>query len=113
MSGSQHLKYVLSSHLEKCLLNLGLRLFIRKDGGGTDLLDHDGEGTQHLESSGKVHDIAPAQHQSKGHGYHLSVYIGESHHHGHQHHEGISDTGGKKSGCNEKEARLILGTYCS
>lgn len=73
MLGSQDLKHVLPSPLEKSLLDLGLRLFIRKHGGGTNLLDHDGEGTQHLESSGKVHDIAPAQHQSKRHGHHLSI----------------------------------------
>lgn len=98
--------------LEKCLLNVGLGLFFRMHRGSTDLLDHDGEGTQHLESSGKVHNITPTQHQSKGHRHHLSICIGEPHHHGHQHHEGISDTGvgGRKERIMRKKIRFILGT---
>jgi hypothetical protein len=74
-------------------LALGWDFFLGSLREGTDLLDHDGEGAQHLESSGKIHDIAPAQHQGQGHGYHLPLCIGEPHHHGHQHQEGIGDTG--------------------
>lgn len=46
------------------------------------LLDHDGKGSEHLEASCEVHDIAPSQHQGKGHGDHLTSYAGETHHHG-------------------------------
>lgn len=89
----------------KRLLNPGRGPFIRNHGGDTDLLDHDGEGTKHLESSGKVHNIAPTQHQSKGHRHHLPVCVGEPHHHGHQHHEGISDTGGGGMGEQKSQVR--------
>lgn len=64
-------------------------------GESTDLLDHDGEGTQHLESSSKVHNTAPAQHQGERHRHHLSVGVGKPHHHGHQHQRGIGDAGGR------------------
>lgn len=64
-------------------------------GESTDLLDHDGEGTQHLESSSKVHNTAPTQHQGNGHGHHLPVHVAKAHHHGHQHQEGIGDAAGR------------------
>lgn len=63
-------------------------------GESTDLLDHDAEGTKHLESSSEIHNTAPAQHQGDGHRHHLSIHVGEPHHHGHQHHAGIDDAGG-------------------
>ena len=55
------------------------------------LLDHDGEGSQHLKSPCKIHDIAPAEDQSKGHGDDLSLSAHETHDHGHQDHAGICD----------------------
>ena len=87
-------------------------LSIERLGGGTDLLDHDGEGAQHLESSRKVHDAAPAQHQGEGHGYHLPAGVGEPHHHGHQHQEGIGDAGGREGrGLMRGGAGNILGPF--
>lgn len=59
----------------------------------TDLLNHDCEGAQHLESTGKVHNTTPAQHQGHGYGHRLPIHTGQPHHHGHQHKGGIGNAG--------------------
>lgn len=67
------------------------------------LLDHDGEGPEHLEAPCEVHDVAPSQHQGEGHGHHLPGGAGETHHHGHQDHASICDAANTTKKVSAKE----------